>query len=77
VLVRFLPRHQWEDKLRRMGFRPAEGLTKLNTAEWWIGPRGPFTIPVEKDGSCDFWRLQRLSNWHVIALADFEENDEF
>ena len=76
MILRFLPRYQWEAKLRRMGCRPLEGLTKLNTAEWWIGERGPFTVPAEKDGSCDFWRLQHLCKWYFVAQADFERDDD-
>lgn len=59
-----------------MGCRPLEGLTKLNTAEWWIGERGPFTVPAEKDGSCDFWRFQHLCKWYLVAQADFERDDD-
>ena len=64
MLLRFLPRHQWEAKLRRMDCAPLEGLTKLNTAEWWKGPRGVFTVPVETDGTCDFWAIAKLSGWY-------------
>ena len=59
-----------------MGLRPLEGKGKLNTAEWWVGPRGLVTIPVEKDGACDFWRLQRICGWYVVAEADFELDDD-
>ncbi|MGU3387318.1 hypothetical protein ACLBYG_22600 [Methylobacterium sp. D53M] len=41
-----------------------QGLGPLNTAEWWKGPRGVFTVPVEGDGVCDFWAIQRLAEWY-------------
>lgn len=60
----FLQRHQWERKLRSWGCEPLQGLGPLNTAEWWKGPRGVFTVPVEGDGLCDFWAIQRLAEWY-------------
>jgi hypothetical protein len=65
-----LPRHQWEEKLRRGGCAPLEGKGRLNTAEWWKGPRGVFTVPVEEDGTCDFWAIQRWANWHAGRLME-------
>lgn len=64
MLLRFLSRAEWEAKLRRMGCRPLEGLGPLNSAEWWKGPRGVFVVPVEDDGTCDFWRIARISGWY-------------
>ncbi len=32
----------------------------LNTAEWWIGINGPFTVPVEGNDQCEFWALHRI-----------------
>lgn len=72
MLLRHLPREQWEAKLRRMGCRPLEGLGPLNTAEWWIGPRGVFTVPVEKDGTCEFWAIQRLCGWYQTDTDDMD-----
>lgn len=49
--------------MRRWGCTPLEGKGPLNTAEWWRGPepdRMLFTVPIEGDGSCDFWAVQRL-----------------
>lgn len=62
MILRFLSRLQWEAKLRRWGCEPLEGKTKLNTAEFWRPASGgyPFTVPVEKDGSCDFWAIWKL-----------------
>ena len=58
---RFLRRDQWEKRLREIGAEPLEGKGGLNTAEWWHLPVGaPFTVPVEHDGRCDFWALQKL-----------------
>jgi hypothetical protein len=62
--------------LRGAGFRPLEGKTKLNTAEWWIGDRGPFTVPVEKDGTSDYWRIQRLCDWYLIRQFDLQQGDD-
>ena len=60
----FLLRYQWEAKLRRWGCQPLAGLTKLNTAEWWKGPRGLFTVAVEDDGTCEFWSIQKIAALH-------------
>jgi hypothetical protein len=58
---RVLSRPQWERKLRSVGAIPLEGQTALNSAEWWIVPgRVPFTVPIEEDGSCEFWAIQRI-----------------
>lgn len=59
---RFLHRSQWEKRLRDAGAVPAEGLGRLNTAEWWRVPgKPPFTVPVEDEaGRCDFWAIQKL-----------------
>jgi hypothetical protein len=61
LLNRPLSRPQWESKLRSLGASPLEGKTALNSAEWWVVPGGiPFTVPVEDDGSCDFWAIQKI-----------------
>lgn len=62
MIEKFLPRATWEAKLRRRGCKPLEGAGKLNTAEFWQGPnRGyPLSVPVEDDGTCEFWALQRV-----------------
>lgn len=67
IAVRRFSRQEWEKKLRSYGCYPAEGLTALNTAEWWRWPwRGPpFTVPVEDDGYCDARAIQKL----IIDMA--------
>jgi hypothetical protein len=62
MAVRRLPREDWEKKLRSYGCRPAEGLTPLNTAEWWRWPfpGPPFTVPIDDEGYCDAAAFQRL-----------------
>lgn len=58
-----LARSEWEAKLRRHGLKPLEGGGPLNaTLEWWQAPNGgyPITVPIEKDGSCDFWAIQKI-----------------
>ena len=56
-----LEREIWEGKLRRLGAEPLAGKTALNTAEWWMKPGlHPFTVPVEDDGRCEFWAIERL-----------------
>lgn len=58
---RFLDRPTWERMLRALGAAPLAGMTPLNTAEWWRRPgQPPFTVPVEDDGSCDFWAFRRV-----------------
>jgi hypothetical protein len=61
IVVRFLDRSEWESKLRSYKCEPLVGKGELNSAEWWKAPWGhPFTVPVESDGNCDQWALQRL-----------------
>ena len=62
VALRRLPRETWEAKLRSYGCYPAEGLTKLNTAEWWRWPfpGPPFTVPADDEGFCDQRAYDRL-----------------
>lgn len=60
----FLLRYQWERKLRSWGCEPLQGLGRLNTAEWWKGPRGVFTVPVEENDRCEFWAIKRLAEWY-------------
>jgi len=60
IANRLLSRVDWEAKLRRWHCRPLEGKGPLNTAEWWTGPGGPFTVPTEGEDQCEFWALQRL-----------------
>jgi len=62
IAVRLLSREEWQRKLRNQGCYPQEGLTPLNTAEWWRWPfpGSPFTVPVNEDGSMDIWAYQRL-----------------
>jgi len=61
MLLRFLARSEWEPKLRAIGAEPMAGKTPLNTAEWWRRPgHPPFTVPIERDGQCDFWAFRRI-----------------
>lgn len=57
---RSLDRSTWEAKLRRWGCEPLEGKGKLNTAEWWRSAKGLFTVPIDDDGRCDFWAIQKI-----------------
>jgi hypothetical protein len=70
---RFIPRAVWEPKLRALGCVPLEGTGRLNTAEWWRQESGyPFTVPVEQDGSCDFWAFQKLRQQLGHNLFDWQ-----
>jgi hypothetical protein len=61
IALRFLPRDEWESKLRRYHCAPVNGLGQLNTAEWWRAKWNfLFTVPVEQDGSCHQQEFQRL-----------------
>jgi hypothetical protein len=58
---KFLSRSKWEKKLRSIGAIPLDRKGKLNTAEWWRVPgKPPFTVPIEDDGKCEFWAIQRI-----------------
>jgi hypothetical protein len=59
--TKFLSRPQWERKLKKIGAEPVQGATALNSAEWWRVPgKLPFVVPVEDDGSCEYWAIQRI-----------------
>jgi len=60
IANRLLSRSEWEAKLRRWGCAPLDGAGPLNTAEWWRGPKYPFTVPVDDEGYCEFWAIKRL-----------------
>jgi hypothetical protein len=62
ISVRFLHRAEWQARLTdHYGCRPLTGKGKLNTAEWWQTSWGhPFTVPVDAEGRCDEWAVQRL-----------------
>lgn len=67
MILPTLSRPQWESKLKKLGAEPLHGKGQLNTAEWWKAPGlGPFTVPVEADGGCDYWALQQICQ----ALGD-------
>jgi hypothetical protein len=61
IAPRFLPRNEWEARLRKYQCVPVMGLGRLNTAEWWRARWNfLFTVPVEADGSCHERDFQRL-----------------
>ncbi len=63
IAAPFLSRSEWEKRIRSWGCYPLEGKGPLNTAEWWRWPwpnSTPFTVPVEEDGSLEFWAFQRI-----------------
>jgi hypothetical protein len=52
-----------------------EGKGPLNTAEWWIGKNGPFTVPIEgMDDRCEFWALQRICEANGYSPAVLDED---
>lgn len=63
MILRFLRRAQWEERLRKLGAEPLAGKGKLNSAEWWRIPgQPPFTVPIEDEsGKADFWAIQKLA----------------
>jgi hypothetical protein len=61
IALRFLPREEWEAKLRSYRCAPVTGLGQLNTAVWWRAKWNfLFTVPVEEDGSCHQAEFQRV-----------------
>ena len=47
----------------------------LNTAEWWVGKVGPFTVPIEGDDErCEFWALQRICHVNGIPPQSLVED---
>lgn len=78
--VRRLPRAEWEKRLRSYGCYPQEGLTPLNTAEWWRWPfpAPPFTVPADDEGYLDAWAwMQLLEDMAALAPAGFQFGDAF
>ena len=62
IALRFLPRENWEPRLRYYRCKSVEGNTALNTAEWWVSEWGfLFTVPVEENGTCHQDAFQRLT----------------
>ena len=75
IANRLLSREEWEAKLRRWHCRPLEGMGPLNTADWWVGPKGgPFTVPIEGDDQCEFWALQRICRDFGFPPGNLEED---
>ena len=75
ISVQRLHRVDWERKLRSYGCYPAEGLTGLNTAEWWRWPfpGPPFTVPVDNDGCCDIRAyLKLMADMSLLAPPDWK-----
>lgn len=64
IATRLLARSEWEAKLKRWDCEPLTGGGTNNTgAEWWRRRKSggyPFTVPIESDGSCEFWAIKRL-----------------
>jgi len=78
--VRRLQRAEWEKRLREMGCFSQDGLTKLNTAEWWRWPfkAPPFTVPVDDEGCMDQWAFLKLvADMAVLAPKDWEFTDPY
>lgn len=69
IAPRWLPREEWEARLRNHSSKPIEGKGPLNTAEWWVTDWGfLFTVPIEgADQRCGEMELGRL-------IADIEES---
>jgi hypothetical protein len=76
LIFKFVARRLWEAKLRRWQCQPLEGKGPLNTAEWWRGPNGLFTVPVETDGSCEFWALQKLCETFGVKIDHPDDLNE-
>jgi hypothetical protein len=80
IAVRLLHREEWEKRLRSYGCCPLEGMTQLNTAEWWRWPWGgpPFTVPVEFDGSMDERSFQGIMHdMAQLAPPGWEFSDPY
>ena len=80
IAVRLLQRQEWERRLRSYGCFPAEGLTLLNSAEWWRWPWGgpPFTVPCEADGSMSDRDFQGIMyDMGELAPPNWEFSDPF
>lgn len=80
IAVRRLPREEWEKRLRSYGCYPQEGLTPLNTAEWWRWPfpAPPFTVPVDDEGYIEQWAYQALmADMAKLAPIGWEFTDPY
>lgn len=76
----FHEREWWEAELRRYGCKPAIGVPKTRTGEWWRWPwphSYPFHVPViGPEGRCDVWAFQRvLSDMAKLAPDDWRFPD--
>ena len=80
IAVRRLRREEWEKRLRSYGCYPQEGLTPLNTAEWWRWPfpAPPFTVPVDDEGYIEQWAYQALmADMAKLAPVGWEFTDPY
>jgi len=69
IALRFLPRENWEPRLRYYRCKPLEGKTALNSAEWWRSEWNfIFTVPVEDNGCCHEDAFRRVCG-AIIASA--------
>ena len=72
IAYRFLPRGEWEGRLKRYKCRKVTGLGRLNTAEWWRAEWNfLFTVPIEDDGSCHEEQFRRL----VLEIVNSAPHD--
>jgi len=61
IAPRFLPRAEWEARLKHYKCKKVTGLGRLNTAEWWRAKWNfLFTVPIEDDGRCHEGEFQKV-----------------
>jgi hypothetical protein len=75
IAIQRICRSDWERRLRSYGCYPAEGLTPLNTAEWWRWPfpAPPFTVPIDDEDYCNMRAyLKLLSDMSRLAPPEWK-----
>lgn len=80
ISVQILCREEWEKRLRGYGCYPQDGLTPLNTAEWWRWPfkASPFTVSIDQDGHMDIWAYQKIMHdMATLAPVGWEFADPY
>ncbi len=61
MIPKILSRPQWEHLLRQEGYLPWDGgPLNANLERWQLPQKPPYPVPVEADGSCDYWVIRRL-----------------
>ena len=76
IAIQRYNRQRWTAELKKYGCKPAEGIPKRATGEFWRWPwphAYPFFVPLDEEGYLDTWALIRLlQDMRELAPPDWE-----